>query len=205
MRRPECVRQGKRPSPPSLPRPLMLSDLQRRKYTANFNLYDTDGNGTVERSDFERVVDRWTRSHGLPPDSPDYARAQGTVLGIWEFVRTMGTPGGDGVALSDWMAAAERIVGAKDDPVMMEQAYRAPARSLFAVMDRDGDGRVSEAEYCAYLGAYGVEGDEAREAFGRLDRDGDGSITVDEWVENVVEFYFSDDPTAPGNWYIGPF
>lgn len=182
----------------------MLTDLLRRKYAATFSLYDTDGNGTVEQSDFERVAERWAQRAGLAPDSGPYADIHDTLLGIWSLVRTMGRPDGDGVTLDGWMVAAERVVEAKDDEDMLEQGYREPARRLFGVMDRDGDGRVSEAEYEAYLGAYGVEGEPARVAFGHLDRDGDGAITADEWVENVVEFYFSDDPAAPGNWYIGP-
>lgn len=183
----------------------MLSDLQRRKYTANFTLYDADGNGTVERRDFDRVIERWTARCGAEPGSPEHERASRTILGIWEFVRTLGGPEDESVTLADWLATAEHVVGAKDDAEMVEQAYRQPARMLFSVMDRDADGRVTEAEYADYLAAYGVEGDDAREAFAHLDRDGDGFITADEWVENVVEFYFSDDPEAPGNWYIGPF
>lgn len=183
----------------------MLSDLQRRKYTANFTLYDADDNGIVERRDFEQVASRWTQNCGLAPGDTGYERAHGTIMGIWEFVRTLGGPNGEGVTLEVWLAVAERVVGASEDETMLEQAYRQPARRLFGVMDRDSDGRVSEAEYGGYLAAYGVEGEGAREAFRHLDRDDDGFITADEWVENVVEFYFSDDPEAPGNWYIGPF
>ena len=36
------------------------------------------------------------------------------------------------------------------------------------------------------------------------DRDGDGYLVREELLQNVEEFYGSDDPGAPGNWLVGP-
>jgi uncharacterized protein (DUF2141 family) len=70
--------------------------------------------------------------------------------------------------------------------------------------DRDGDGKISRAEFAANLQAYGVAAPAAAEAFSHLDRDGDGFIDTDELLQNVEEFFYGDDPNAPGNWLVGP-
>lgn len=46
---------------------------------------------------------------------------------------------------------------------------------------------------------------EAAAAFRQLDRNRDGYLTTDELIKNAEEFFFSEDPEAPGNWLVGPF
>ena len=41
---------------------------------------------------------------------------------------------------------------------------------------------------------------QAREAFPKLNRNGNGGISKEEWMANLKEFYYSEDPQAPGNW-----
>jgi hypothetical protein len=36
------------------------------------------------------------------------------------------------------------------------------------------------------------------------DADGDGKVTRDELLKNVEEFFYGEDPNAPGNWLVGP-
>jgi Ca2+-binding EF-hand superfamily protein len=46
---------------------------------------------------------------------------------------------------------------------------------------------------------------EAADAFRRLDLDRDGYLSREEIFQNMKEYYFTDDPNAPGNWFFGPF
>jgi Ca2+-binding EF-hand superfamily protein len=72
--------------------------------------------------------------------------------------------------------------------------------AFFALADRDGDGRVNENELIMHFRAWNHTEDQAREAFQRLDRNGDGAISKQDWMTNLEEFYYSEDPEAPGNW-----
>src|SRR5947209_18721995 len=52
----------------------MLTDFQKRKLTALFNLYDVDKNGFVDQADFEQVVQNLATPLRLQPGSPEYTR-----------------------------------------------------------------------------------------------------------------------------------
>ena len=55
----------------------------------------------------------------------------------------------------------------------------------FAMMDKDGDGRVSAAEFQEVMGTLGVKftDDKAAEAIRMMDKDGDGLVSLDELAE----------------------
>lgn len=53
-------------------------------------------------------------------------------------------------------------------------------KDLFALLDSDGDGRISKAEFEDTLGAGGTNIAKADSVFGRLDQDSDGSVSLDE-------------------------
>jgi Ca2+-binding EF-hand superfamily protein len=54
--------------------------------------------------------------------------------------------------------------------------------TAFAMLDKDGDGLVSAAEFKEIMGALGVEftDEKAAEAIGLMDADGDGLVTLEE-------------------------
>jgi Ca2+-binding EF-hand superfamily protein len=52
----------------------------------------------------------------------------------------------------------------------------------FAMMDKDGDGRVSASEFQEVMGTLGVKftDEKAAEAIRMMDKDGDGLVSLDE-------------------------
>jgi Ca2+-binding EF-hand superfamily protein len=52
----------------------------------------------------------------------------------------------------------------------------------FAMMDKDGDGRITAAEFQEAMGALGVKftDEKAAEAIEMMDQDGDGLVSLDE-------------------------
>ena len=53
-------------------------------------------------------------------------------------------------------------------------------KSLFKLLDGDGDGSISKAEFEDKLGAGGTNVANADKVFAKLDKDGDGSVSIDE-------------------------
>ena len=51
---------------------------------------------------------------------------------------------------------------------------------LFAKLDTDGDGQISQSEFESALGAAGVDTSTADALFAKLDANGDGSISQSE-------------------------
>jgi Ca2+-binding EF-hand superfamily protein len=117
---------------------------------------------------------------------------------VWERVRQAADANQDGkVSREEFVAYLERL------PAIRE-AVAELARTILRLADRNGDGKISPAEYTALSQAYGVDAPAAAEAFGHLDRDGDGLIDTEELLQNVEEFFYGDDPNAPGTWLVGP-
>ena len=57
----------------------------------------------------------------------------------------------------------------------------AAADRLFATIDTDQNGSLSQEELLVYLLGAGVEQEEIARIFAALDADSDGKITPDEW------------------------
>lgn len=55
-----------------------------------------------------------------------------------------------------------------------------PLQKLFALIDGNGDGKISKAEFENALGAGGTNLANADSVFGKLDKNGDGDVTLDE-------------------------
>lgn len=53
-------------------------------------------------------------------------------------------------------------------------------KSLFKLLDGDGNGSISKAEFEDKLGAGGTNVANADKVFAKLDKDGDGSVSIDE-------------------------
>lgn len=181
----------------------MLGDFQERKASYYFDLIDEDGNGLIEVSDFALRAQRLAEAQSLTQAEAQNALRQ-KVLAWWDHICTIADFDGDArVSLPEWKAywrSLQRGVdrGELDTLRTLERA----ARGTLQAMDRDGTGRVTEAEYGDWLAAWGATGRE--EAFRQLDRGGKGILTEADLVVAVHEFYLSDDPAAPGNALYGP-
>jgi Ca2+-binding EF-hand superfamily protein len=180
----------------------MLSEFQKRKLTVAFHHLDTNGNGFLEKGDYERFVERFGQVQGFALDSPEYKAAYGQTMAAWDHVQRVADKEKDGrVSLEEYLESWDVTLS---DEKLFDQLAVGYCRSLLDMWDRDGDGTLSGVEYAALLECYGATEKAAREAFRRLDRDGNGYLSVEELTQSVREFY-GDDPDAPGNWTLGPY
>ncbi len=88
------------------------------------------------------------------------------------------------------------------------EQIKETARIWFNIVDADGNGEISLAEYKDILVAWGgkEKEKEAASCFEKLDLNGDGIISKDEFVKNLKEYWLSNDPEVPGNYLYGhPF
>ena len=181
----------------------MLTELQKRKLTVLFHHHDMDNDGFLGKADFEQFVKRFGEIQNYPPGSPEYETVYAQTMAAWEHVRQVADKDGDNrLSLEEFLESYDVTLS---DENLYNQLVTEYSKSVMALWDRDGDGRLSGVEYVALLGCWGVGEEAAREAFRHLDRDGNGYITAEEFMKNVKEFYLSDDPDAPGNWMAGPY
>jgi juvenile hormone diol kinase len=181
----------------------MLSDLQRKKLTRYFRVYDVDDNGRIGPHDFERVVENVRILHGLSDDSPAHRQLHEGFMRRWRALRDSADDDADGgVDLEEWLEYWEGVL--EEDDRYSREVASVTAR-LFEIFDTDEDGVLGPREFCDFYGIFGLSASLARDVFQELDADDDGFMSREELLEVARQFYRSDDPEARGNLLYGPY
>ncbi|UGY94911.1 EF-hand domain-containing protein [Streptomyces gobiensis] len=172
----------------------------RAKYAYRFRIHDSNGDGLVDSRDIVRRAEELLAGLAEPPES---ARAAAVVRGAqlyWQGVAKLAGIDEDGQLTE--AAFVEALVRANVTGTIAD-VVRPSVEAHIALVDRDGDGVVSLAEFARSQQVLGMTAEAAHDAFAALDREGDGSLTVDEWQQAVMDFYTTTDPAAPGNLVLG--
>ncbi|GGP68181.1 EF-hand domain-containing protein [Saccharothrix coeruleofusca] len=160
-----------------------------------FKAIDRDGSGCVERSDYERVVDRYNTLFEVDPESPEGQELLGAHMMLYsEVVRH--AQGHDRVSKQEYVSALlQMLVETNCDNLLM-----AMPNAVFDVIDRNDDDMIDEQEFRRFLQVWQIDSPATMEVFTRLDTDRDGQISRHEYVSSWRDF-FSDSTTAPGTLY----
>ncbi|NUT54341.1 MAG: calcium sensor EFh [Saccharothrix sp.] len=167
--------------------------MQRKKTSIVFTAMDSNGDGFLERADFEALTDRWAHIR----DGADEDRLREIMMGWWEALRAASDRDRDDKVTVDEVLTVVQDLGTMLDLVV------ATAESMFQAVDEDGDGLVSAPEYGRMIHAWTGDDSPTDAVFARLDLDGDGSISKSEFVRHWVEFWAGDDADAPGTHVFG--
>ena len=125
--------------------------------------------------------------------------------GVWDaYWKGLDTDGDNAVTLQEVLSAAEGAFQTTDVAASEEFAKQINMR-LVSALDADGNGEIRMKEYTAFVGALGVNEDDAAKAFNKLDRNGSGVLLADEIAMSWAYYYASDDLTDPSNWFYGEF
>ncbi|MGW7084486.1 EF-hand domain-containing protein [Streptomyces sp. NPDC054871] len=175
-----------------------------RKLSRRFSTYDTDGDGFIERADFETSVARLGEAFGHGAGSGPVARLRELSIGLWEHLARVADADKDG-RISEAEYKAAFAAGLLETPKSFDEGYIPFLDAIMDIADADGDGKLTREEQVRWTGALmNLPEADAREVFGRLDRNADGAIGRDEILDAIREFYFSDDPHSAGSWLLGP-
>ncbi|MGW4115150.1 EF-hand domain-containing protein [Actinosynnema sp. NPDC004786] len=175
----------------------MVTELQQRKFEQHFDRYDANGDGVLDQSDIDRLVQGWCVSFGATPGSEQWREVTRKANKFWQELEGHADGSGDKVVTK------EEWVAAHDNPGFIEDVAIPLAQTTFELGDTDGDGRVSLNEWMTLQSASGVGQVEALEMFQKLDGDGDGFVTTDEHAAAIRDFYRSTDPDSVGNQLAG--
>lgn len=175
-----------------------------KKLSRRFRTYDTDQNGVIEKADFDLAAQRMAEEFGYQSGSPQQRRLKDQLNRLWTTLAEIADTDHDGQISEDEYKRAfkTKIIASPD---AFEKMYRPFIQLLIEIADSDGDGKLNQQEHVRwYRALMNIPEKDSIEAFSRLDRDGDGHLTSEEILRSVREFYFNDDPTAPGNMLLGP-
>lgn len=182
----------------------MLTDLQKRKLTRFFNVWDANGDGVITMEDPAEVAQNLARLRGLDPDSAAYeAFYTGFMLYQDDFLGTVDVDASGQVTLDEWLAYHEEMLLDAD---RFERTVLMVVEVMFGLMDRDGDGRITLEEYGDWMRGMRIREEEiTADVFQKLDLNGNGIVSKEEMMQLTSEFFLSHDPEARGNWALGPF
>lgn len=110
---------------------------------------------------------------------------------------------GDGrIGIAEWLAFHDQFLSSSD---AFERFHRRTAGFMFALIDRDGDGKVDLKDHRDLLRAVRVElGPWADANLRAADTDGDGLLDYAEVAAVLRDFNYSNDPTIPASSWLGP-
>jgi Ca2+-binding EF-hand superfamily protein len=181
----------------------MLSDLQTKKLTRYFEVYDVDDDGHIDAADFERMVENVRILRGESDHSKAYVDLRESYMGRWDALQASADIDDDGgVDIDEWLAYWQQAL---DDDARYATEVAAITDRLFTVFDTDEDGSIGPDEFCNFYGVFGLAAALVRSVFVELDADSDGVITRAELMDISAQSYRGDDPAAPANLLFGPF
>lgn len=159
------------------------SRLKRR-----FDKWDVNGNGTLERADFEREADKIVRLFGNAPDSAEALQMTDALTGMFDkLARQANVSSGGSLSEQQFNEIAGTWIE-QGEPALSE-ALRPLVAGVFGLCDRNSDGKLQGEEFATWLAAIGKDKAAAQETFQQVDKDGSGELSFDEVLGTVVEFH----------------
>jgi Ca2+-binding EF-hand superfamily protein len=135
---------------------------------------------------------------GYAPGTTQYDKIIAAWLKMWEiYLKPLDKDGDDAVTLDEWLEMSV----AYQDAEVADPVVQTAEGLVFDAIDADGDGRISLREYLAFMRGQRIPDAHAQEAFSKFDADSDGFLTRHEFLKNWLEYAYSDDPKAVGNWF----
>lgn len=174
----------------------MLTDLQQRKLTKLFSMYDSDYTGVLVKKDFELMFKKLSTLRNWSLRSPRCLVLQDKLMRKWqELEKKADTAHKKQVSRAEWLAyyddGLEEILSLMD--------------LIFDVFDQDEDGKVNQAEWGQLLAAFNESPVYAPLVFPPLDADQDGWLTKAEFLQHFSAFCCSDEADNLANSMFGPY
>ncbi|MEU3305640.1 EF-hand domain-containing protein [Nocardiopsis sp. NPDC055551] len=169
------------------------------RFSDLFDVLDTDDDKAVTWDDYQRLVDRYVTGYGLAADEERARAIQVTYESLWRKLVDLSGDQTGGLDRDSFVGAMH----AASEDRSRSNAAEAVAEAVFDLLDADGDGRISEAEFLVYAKTLGAEEAGARTRFAHVDTDGDGDISREEFVLSARLYLFGDDIDSPGGFVFG--
>jgi hypothetical protein len=181
----------------------MLTDLQKRKLTKLFSMYDSDYTGVLVKKDFELMFKKLSTFRDWSKRSPRCLVLEDTLMRKWQGLEQKAdTHHNDEVSIDEWLAYYDEVLA--DDQACSE-VVASLIELIVDVFDRDEDSKVNQADWGHLLAAFNESPVYAPLVFPALDHDQDGWLTKDEIRNLFKRFCAGDDPNDPANHMFGPY
>ncbi len=178
----------------------MLNPIRERKLSHLFQILDRNHDGILTREDFEQVIDEITNIREWKWGTSEYEELHFFWMGFCNRLEVWADRNGDGkITEPEWLWYLEQMLD-RFEASYIEQAF---INISLKVMDFSQDNQVSRDEFTKFYQVYEIDTEEAHQAFLHLDLNKNGYLTKDELTILLNEFFYSENPQSPGNWFWG--
>ena len=175
---------------------LRTSDFWNKKFQRAMEVRDIDRNGFIERSDFQKMEQRY---RDLPGVSEKKIKALAeTITGMCDRVGLTG----DTQKMS-YEAFKEKWLSAKSQ-LEKEGKLHTVGPKMFDVIDINENGAITLDEWTLHYKCYGIDTAHAPASFEAIDTNRNGKITRDEFAAYYDEFFHSADDKLNSSILYGP-
>jgi len=181
----------------------MLTDLQQRKLTKLFSMYDSDYTGVLVKDDFTLMFDKLSTLRNWSLRSPRCLVLQDKLMRKWQGLeKKADTAHNHQVSITEWLAYYDEVLA---DMQTCSAEIASLMEIVFDIFDQDEDGKINQAEWGQLLAAFNESPVYAPLVFPALDANQDGWLTKAELLQLFQDFCYSDDPNHPANGMFGPY
>ncbi|WAL70909.1 EF-hand domain-containing protein [Kitasatospora sp. YST-16] len=171
----------------------MTTSVQLDRAQKRFDLWDVNGDGQIDRADWEAEAKRILQAFGEAPTSPAARQLSDAYLGMWSFFADKA-----GIDEHTGALTPEQFNHIAEEHVLENggagfgRVVKPTIQAMVELVDVDGDGQVNPAEFKSWLDAIGVSSVDPSEAFRQIDANGDGQLSVEELVQAVRAYHLGE-------------
>ncbi|MCY0930304.1 EF-hand domain-containing protein [Streptomyces sp. H27-H1] len=182
----------------------MTNDLLDRKLDRAFAHLDVNEDRVIDEHDIIGLGSRLLSALGESATSPKADQVMGGLVDFWQELFTELDLDRDGKVTPEEYKQGMTRLYAQGGPAY-DRSFRPMVQAILTIVDTDGDGVISPAEFHKAQEAFDtrLSQADAEALFRRIDADGDGTLTVDELLGAVREYYTGTEEDAPGNLLFG--
>lgn len=168
----------------------MTTSIANDRLRQRFAKWDSDGDGRLQRSDFEEEANRIAGAFGAEPRSRETKALQEAFDNLFDYhAAEAGVPGDGAVSEDQFMRINENLMFSEGE-ASFNRVLRPVMQALVGLCDRNDDGMINSEEFIQWLKGVGVDEATARDAFAQIDIDHDGELSVDELLGAVRNFHY---------------
>ncbi|MGW7422180.1 EF-hand domain-containing protein [Streptomyces sp. NPDC054813] len=166
----------------------MVSTEYERRIAARFATFDQDGNGWIDREDFNSAAKALLAEFGVPARSDKGQALYAGAEGFWQGMAGMADRDGDQrITREEFVSGAVKRL--HDNPDRFGEIARPFLHAALALADTANDGTATVADTVRVLRVLGVPPETARAVASGLDIDGDGKVAEAEIVPAFARYF----------------
>lgn len=168
----------------------MTTAAANERLKQRFDQWDHNGDGTLQRSDFEQEASQIVRTFGVSESSPEARALHDAMVNLYEYHAQEAGVGTDGaIDESQFMRVNENLIFEQGEAAF-NRVLSPLIKAIIGLCDKNADGRINNDEFRAWLRGIGVPESQAEDAFRQIDTTGDGELSEKELLAAVRNFHF---------------